>query len=361
MNDTEFNFFESVTDSALKHKALAEYEKKHTFPFGITFLDDAFGGLTPNDLFLIGAGTGAGKSELAVALAANAASQGRRVKFFALEAEKHEVAMRLLYRQFNKWLYTQKFYDRQILDKLSFENFMKGEPETAINRFRSDVPTPLEELRTLEVKYSIHSFTIKDLHQKLIECENNADLIILDHLHYFDLEGENENKEMKDIIKKLRSFVLDKQVPVIMVAHIRKQNEMIVKLTPNGDDFHGSSDILKISTKAITMGVPSATDCLYISGYDEFDNMKPQYEDMDIRYRPTFIRAVKNRRNGNVTMFTALCQFDPDTRSYATEYYLGKQITSGRNAAFLNLNSDQKPKWAKHAICLGKPKPQKQV
>jgi replicative DNA helicase len=55
--------------------------------FGVTYLDAALKGICPNDLILIGATSGAGKTELCAQIARINAKLGKRVNYIALEAE----------------------------------------------------------------------------------------------------------------------------------------------------------------------------------------------------------------------------------------------------------------------------------
>ena len=59
--------------------------------FGIKYLDAALHGIKPNDLILIGASSGAGKTELCTHIAKTNAKLGKRVRYIALEAEKNEI------------------------------------------------------------------------------------------------------------------------------------------------------------------------------------------------------------------------------------------------------------------------------
>jgi replicative DNA helicase len=66
--------------------------------FGVQFLDEAVGGIYSNDLVLYGAKTGIGKTQLATITAMANAANGKRVHFFALEAEQHEIERRIKYQ-----------------------------------------------------------------------------------------------------------------------------------------------------------------------------------------------------------------------------------------------------------------------
>jgi predicted ATP-dependent serine protease len=55
--------------------------------FGIKPLDDALIGLLPNDLAIIGADSGVGKSEICLDLAIHNASKGKKVALYFIEGE----------------------------------------------------------------------------------------------------------------------------------------------------------------------------------------------------------------------------------------------------------------------------------
>ncbi|HND85068.1 MAG TPA: DnaB-like helicase C-terminal domain-containing protein, partial [Pseudobdellovibrionaceae bacterium] len=64
-----FNRAKSCFDDAPKVFQDNEHRGRNLIPFGISFLDGALDGILPNDLILIGAATGAGKTTLATQLA----------------------------------------------------------------------------------------------------------------------------------------------------------------------------------------------------------------------------------------------------------------------------------------------------
>jgi len=64
-------------------------------PTGFRAVDDHLGGgLTPGQNTILAAGTSVGKSALAICIALNAVRAGRTVGYFALEMQRHEIAMR---------------------------------------------------------------------------------------------------------------------------------------------------------------------------------------------------------------------------------------------------------------------------
>ena len=76
--------------------------------YGIQFLDDILRGILPHDLILLGASTGAGKTEAAKQIAMHNALLGKRVHYFALEAEPKEIERRVKYALLVHHLRTDK-------------------------------------------------------------------------------------------------------------------------------------------------------------------------------------------------------------------------------------------------------------
>jgi hypothetical protein len=73
------------------------------------------------------------------------------------------------------------------------------------------------------------------------------------------------------------------------------------------DDFHGTSDIVKIATTCIIIGKPHEV---------AYSGVKPNGY-------PTFIRVVKHRLDGSRTWPTSINFFQPQTGTYAAEYAIG--------------------------------------
>lgn len=342
-----FNFPRSLKDSVSEFDSITKFEKENTVDFGIPFLDDLFDGLSPKDLFLIGGGTGGGKSQLALSIACEAARAGRKVCMYALEAEKDEMMMRALYRKFASWYFGSARY---AVADISFSAFMRGEPEILISAFMKTENANLNEFEMLDVKYQEAGFTVDDLNKSITESVAcGAKMIVIDHLHYFDLLGENENKEMKEIIKTIRNHVLDHHVPVVLVAHIRKQNEMIQKLTPGADDFHGSSDIVKIATKAVTIQSAMSVRVGKITEKVIDGKLKIEFIEDDVPIvGGTFVRAVKNRRDGGKSAFTLYSAYDVQTGNYKKQYMLGRPAWINGKIVFNKIDPSLKPYWAQN-------------
>ena len=79
-----------------------------------------------------------------------------------------------------------------------------------------------------------------------------VDLIVVDHLHYVDGDDdENEHKSLGDTVKAIRDVSLRIGRPIVLIAHLRKRDARAKQLVATLDDFHGSSNVVKICTQAI--------------------------------------------------------------------------------------------------------------
>lgn len=135
--------------------------------------------------------------------------------------------------------------------------------------------------------------------------------MIIDHLHYIDThKAENENAAFKSVIKGIRDLALASGVPVIVVAHLRKRDRGRRVLVPDGEDFHGTSDLVKIATKAVLLARADHVDTgsSHVVG--------------------TFIRADKDRRAGRSNLI-ALAGYNLRTGTYEDGYRLGRLSIAG--------------------------------
>ena len=249
------------------------------------------------------------------------------VAFIALEAEENEIERRAKYQIISRIYYGStariagRVFNYTDWHSGKFDDILlKYEPE--VNEFQG------EAYKTLKTFYrTSENYTVQDFEKQFLSIKAETDLVIVDHLHYFDFEDDNENRAMKSIVKKCRDLALSGGVPVILIAHMRKTDKRYSLPVPDLEDFHGSSDISKIATKAIIIA----------PAYDvESDNPNEW---------PTFFRAAKNRLDNARTRQIGLLKYSAETQNYLSGYLLGKFEEDGF-APIKLLN--QMPYWAVH-------------
>jgi hypothetical protein len=293
--------------------------------YHVAFLDDALRALLPTDLVLIGAPSGLGKTDLALNIAATNAQQGKRVHYFALEAEPLELERRTKFALLSRCAYEAQHPARS---KLNYADWLLGRVEDVCAEFDAKVDGIMTAgLSTLWTFYRGNDFAMRDLRQQVLDVHEASDLIIVDHLHYIDSEDDNEQRALGDTVKALRDLALNVGKPVILIAHLRKRETGSKRLVPTLDDFHGSSNIAKICTQAIVL-----ERCHTVQS--------PKWY-----LAPTFFAVLKDRRAG-APPYAALTHFDKRTKSYQGFYTLGRLTRGGSDWEPLSLL--EKPEWAHH-------------
>lgn len=298
--------------------------------FGIAYLDDFLSGILRNDLILVGAPSGVGKTQLCCNIAVANLESGKRVHYIALEAEHLEIERRLKYQIFANHFFSNPSrpriamrYDVWRLGKYIDECYESE--EFASQYFEAG-------FKNLSVMYKQAAFGIPQLIEAVISCSDQTDLIIIDHVHYFDFEDDNENRALKQIASTVRDLVLNEGKPIVLVSHLRKRDRFNQSLVADLDEFHGSSDLYKIATKTFTIAPGGVTD--------------------DGKYE-TFFRTAKNRINGGVTRYIGRCLFDPKKGSYEDEYKVG-WANQARDPGFEELDHHLYPDWARRPGGIGR-------
>lgn len=300
---------------------------KRALKYHLAFLDDYLRGVLPNDLVLLGAPTGVGKTDLALGIATSNAMHKRRVAYFALEAEPRELERRTKYALLSAEAHRAK---HPRANELNYADWLLGRCEDIVGPFNARTDQSfLEHLCSLQTYYRGLHFTATTLKEEVEAVHKFVDLIIVDHLHYIDTEhDENETRAQGDTVKAIRDIALTIGKPVILVAHLRKRNTTAKQIVAGIEEFHGSSNITKICTQAIVIERAHGID-------------SPKWF-----LSPTFMSIPKDRRLGACRL-VALCYYDIRTRGYLPTYTLGKLTKGGTE--WEPLTDLDRPGWAKNA------------
>jgi hypothetical protein len=317
---SEFDIFTTL-DAGLDSTADIIDGNRNKIKFGITFLDDVFNGILRSDIIVVAAGSGHGKSEIANHIAITNALSGTKVLLFALESERHEVAMRAAFKALAMAFYKDPYRDREAVP--NYLDWAVGDQDF-LSKY--DAAESLRGL-PLTIVYREHRFDITDFEKALMSTKNSTDLVVLDHFHYLDFEGENENREYKEMIIKIRALALEYKKPCIIMSHIRKSDKRYRELVPSQEEIHGTSDLFKVATKVVTLA-PN-----YVSG------MTNGFE--------TYMRICKCRQDGSRARYTGITSFDPRTNTYRPKYRVG--TLSGDCKEFADTPLAERPRWAHSA------------
>ena len=318
--------FKSAGGNAFAELAEREQTSKKLLRFGIEFLDDSLRGIFPDDLVLIGAPSGIGKTQLCCNIALANLEDGRKVHYIALEAAQFEIERRLKFP-----LVLERFLADPsrptIKGRVNYPDWLLGKYLTELQKYERETAQFFETaFRDLFVFYKGDRFGIQELIQSVCMASDKTDLIMVDHVHYFDFDDDNENRAIREIAKTVRTLALEEQKPIILVAHLRKRDRHNAEIAAGLEEFHGSSDLYKIATRVITMAP---------GGPDEFGNFN------------TFFRIPKDRIDGGNTRFLGLESFNPRKGTYERGRYKIGWATQSRGSEFEEIGTAYRPDWAR--------------
>jgi archaellum biogenesis ATPase FlaH len=332
----QFKYWDEVWDEEAEFRNKIDPKKICTF--GIKPLDDVLMGILKNDLVVIGADSGVGKSELGLNLALTNCEAGKTVALYFIEGGAQEAIARIKWRAVSR-LYFEKYACGMDMDIRKWRMNMSDNPELMQKIEKEAFNLLVDKIGDRLHIYDFEKgFTISDLTTSLgwfcpkesflnnpDQASLDVDLIVIDHLQYFTLSSaKNEYTEMTDILTKVKDITNHDNVPVILISHLRKKDKD--RGLPSQEDFYGTSNIAKISSVSITIAPSSDGDNHTLGLY------------------PTYFRIVKSR-TGARSSLAMLCNFDSRKGEYEKVYSV---CTLLYDKPHKQLAGHELPKWARN-------------
>lgn len=295
--------------------------------YGVDFLDDKLFGVHPSELVLVGADSAVGKTEFAMNMAVQNSIIGKKVAYFKLEGDLNE------FTDTQKWKIISKLYydEKNSIDRSSgrryhetkgnfdyIKNFSYGayrlnaiEKTKQFERYESVATEKVKDIcKNIFLYDKSERMTANNVSKMISTIYDSVDLIIIDHLHYFQmLDDVSENKQHTEIMEAVNKVVELMNVPVILVSHLRKKSNPKV-IVPDMHDFMGSSNIYKI-----------AYTCILLAPYFGM------YDEENLLY-PTIFRVPKSRA-GVSNRVVGIKTFDGKLKRYRDGYKTGKVKQAG--------------------------------
>lgn len=315
-------------DKSLPRAAQVRASYRNPLSFGNAYLDKALGGIFADDLVIVTARTGGGKTELVTQIAMSNARTGKNVHYFALEAHAGEIECRAKFKMLAQAFFSQMDW-RGYGDTPNYQEWLHNKQEGLVGKFEAEVDEILaKELSTLHVFYRDGAFDVTSFEGNMNKISRETDLVIVDHLHYFDFNSDNENLDLKRTVKQIKDVTAFYRKPTVLVVQLRKADKRTRGLLPDIEEIHGSSDVSKIATKIIATA--PAKD----------------QERREPHVFPTYFRVLKNRTDGSRCYYTALSGFDARRNTYSKDFILGE--LSSDDTGFKRIEGHEYPSWARH-------------
>lgn len=181
----------------------------HGLSLGIKGLDEMVEGFEPGEVMILTGHTKHGKSRLATNIAWNVANQGKKVYFINTEMTNLQMGRRF-------------------------------------NSLAGDKPPKGKIL--LNDKAGIQHYEVIRIMEEAKEA--GADLIIVDHLHYFSRSAENQTGEISKVAKDFKDAAVEFELPLILLCHVKQGD---TRKRPTLQMIKNSSSIAQDSDVVITV------------------------------------------------------------------------------------------------------------
>lgn len=208
--------------------------------FGISFLDAVINGIYDEDLLIIGAESGIGKSTIAEIIAFSCVKQGVKPALFSLENFAGNTRDK---KAFELWKIGTKRWNTKFRE---FVDILNNDP-TSVDEYMSEAEKRIANMDLIE--RSNKDYTIDALAKDFKRVvDDGCKVILLDHLDYFDAyEKDNDLQHTRRLMKEIRRLQDEYKVAVIAFSQLRKNVDRNIKV-PTYDDLYGSGDKVKQAT-----------------------------------------------------------------------------------------------------------------
>ncbi|MGX7347876.1 replicative DNA helicase [Aerococcus vaginalis] len=232
-NRGDFTHIGDVLDISLNE--IEELSKNHSavtgLPSGYPDLDRMTAGLQPDELIIVAARPGVGKTAFALNIAQNVAiKQNATVALFSLEMSAEQLVNRMLCAEGSidaGRLRTGSLIDEEWSDLIMAMGAL-GDSEIYID----DTPG----IRMTEIRAKC---------RRLLQEKKNIDLVVIDYLQLIESPRRNENRqqEVSEISRQLKKLAKELHVPVIALSQLSRSVEQRQDKRPVLSDLRESGSI----------------------------------------------------------------------------------------------------------------------
>lgn len=256
--------------------------------------------------------TNAGKTTIMTMITKQTIQQGEKVFYFNGEQTKDDFKNNLYKQTVDK----KDIYSKQFLQKgketCVFDYFVKDEQIPKLDKLYGENLIVYNNNAKRTIDFLIRA--MEEVRQKY-----GVRVFMLDNFMQIDTTSSDEYREQKDIMEKLRTFAVNKNVHIHLVAHPRKIDKMQTRITIY--DVLGSSNLVNKAYNVISIIRVDTMD----KESTEYKRLQKQMfeEGYDITQTSSILEVLKTKgiRCGLVGLI-----YDPITKTFTGQSQMTSEI-----------------------------------
>lgn len=207
VNEKEKTFLEQVAEASEKIEKSVSEGQDYSLYTGIKDLDDITCGLHKEELTIIGARPGVGKTTLALQIAEYIASKGVETAIISLEMSDYQIIQKMLAKKTRVNSYRMRL---GTLEKNEIEKI--GEACVKISQL------PIHLITNARTLQHIENITRK------LKNKNNLGLLVIDYIQLIKNKGKfnNREQEVADITRTLKLLSLELKIPIVGLCQLSR-------------------------------------------------------------------------------------------------------------------------------------------
>jgi replicative DNA helicase len=186
-----------LEDEIMEHHK--NFGKMQGLSSGYRNIDNLTKGFVGGEMTIIAGATSNGKTALAINLAVRMVQEGHTVFFITLEMTKVELGSRIYHAYRKKITHMRIIFQEN--DELDWQ----------------DIDVLVEKA-----------------------VESGAEIVFIDHLHYFTRDVEHQNEALARISKEIKKNAIRHKIPIVLLAQTRKTPGGMVKKEASNEEVSGS-------------------------------------------------------------------------------------------------------------------------
>ncbi len=215
---------------------------------GFHDLDKVLLGLRPNQMIIVAARPGMGKTTLAMDFCRHIAiKDGKPVAFFSLEMNRNELAMRMLAAESEVWL----------------SKLIAGELE---QRDWERISRTLERVASAPLYVDDSpNLTMMEIRSKArrMRQQQKIELIVIDYLQLLTSGGrspESRQQEVSEFSRSIKLLAKELEIPIIAIAQLNRETERRDSKKPQVSDLRESGSLEQDADVVILINRPKDRD-----------------------------------------------------------------------------------------------------